>query len=73
VTYRIRRRSCRSASAPASYGVPDTDARRRRAWLAVETGFHLLDLAFREDPSGDPTLLREAVRMIESYLFAPED
>ncbi|WP_370092734.1 TetR/AcrR family transcriptional regulator [Streptacidiphilus sp. MAP12-20] len=57
----------------AEYGVPDDESRRRRSWLAVETGSYLLGLAFREDPEGDPVLLREAVRMIEVYLLAPED
>ncbi|MEV6162768.1 TetR/AcrR family transcriptional regulator [Streptomyces sp. NPDC052052] len=53
------------------YAMPDTTESRRRARLAVEVGSNLLDLAFREDPVGDPQILADAALMMDRYLFAP--
>ena len=53
------------------YAVPDTAESRRRARLIVEVGANLLDLAFREDPEGDPEILADAALMLDRFLFAP--
>jgi AcrR family transcriptional regulator len=55
------------------YGLPDTALTRRRAGLAVSVGSHLLDLAFRDRPDGDPEILAEAALMMDRYLLAPLD
>ncbi|MEU6851546.1 TetR/AcrR family transcriptional regulator [Actinacidiphila alni] len=54
----------------ARYGLPDTPATRRRVHLSVDVGAHLLNLAFRELPDGDPEILADAVVMMERFLFA---
>lgn len=53
------------------YAVPDTETTRRRVRLAVDVASNLLDLAFRDDPAGDPEILAEAALLIDRYLFAP--
>ncbi|MFE9024345.1 TetR/AcrR family transcriptional regulator [Streptomyces sp. NPDC007808] len=53
------------------YGMPDTVESRRRGRLAVGVASNLLDLAFREDPTGDLDILADAALMIDRYLFAP--
>lgn len=53
------------------YSMPDTAESRRRVELAVEVVSHLLDLAFREDPEGDPQILADAALIADRYLFAP--
>jgi len=55
------------------YGLPDNEVTRRRAWLAVAVGAHLLDLAFRDRPDGDPDILADAALMMDRYLLAPLD
>ncbi|MEU5164566.1 hypothetical protein AB0G74_33775 [Streptomyces sp. NPDC020875] len=55
------------------YGMPDDEESRRRVGLAVQVASNLLDLAFREDPAGDPGVLAEAGGMLGRYLFAPDD
>ncbi|MFE0421605.1 hypothetical protein [Streptomyces sp. NPDC058953] len=55
------------------YGVPDDDESLRRVGLAVQVGSNLLDLAFREDPAGDPGVLADAGIMLDRYLFTPDD
>lgn len=56
-----------------AYGVPDRAESRRRALLAVEVGGRLLDLAFREDPHGDPAILADTSLILTGYLLAPAD
>jgi AcrR family transcriptional regulator len=53
------------------YGLPDTTESRRRGRLAVGAASSLLDLAFREDPTGDVEILADAALMMDRYLFAP--
>ncbi|MFJ7046145.1 TetR/AcrR family transcriptional regulator [Streptomyces sp. NPDC101112] len=53
------------------YAMPDSTESRRRARLAVEVGSNLLDLAFRENPVGDPEILADAALMMDRFLFAP--
>ncbi|WP_433889280.1 TetR/AcrR family transcriptional regulator [Streptomyces sp. CA-111067] len=55
------------------YGLPDTELTRRRARLAVSVGTHLLDLAFRDRPDGDPDILADAALIMDRYLLAPPD
>jgi AcrR family transcriptional regulator len=43
---------------------------RRALRVAVETGDALVRLAFRDDPDGDPALLREARTVVRGYLAA---
>jgi hypothetical protein len=51
--------------------LPDTTESRRRGRLAVGAASSLLDLAFREDPTGDVEILADAALMMDRYLFAP--
>jgi len=53
------------------YSMPDTAQSRRRVALAVEVASHLLDLAFRDNPEGDPDILADAALIADRYLFAP--
>lgn len=53
------------------YGLADTPETRLRTRLAVELGDRVLQLAFRDDPDGDPEILADGVLMMERYLFAP--
>ena len=47
---------------------PTTAELRRALRIAVETADALVRLAFRDDPRGDPALLREARTVVRSYL-----
>lgn len=47
---------------------PITAELRRALRVAVETADALVRLAFRDDPRGDPALLREARTVVRSYL-----
>jgi hypothetical protein len=38
--------------------------------VAVEAADGVLDLAFRRDPSGDPAVVAETTRLLQSYLAA---
>ncbi|MFI6579398.1 TetR/AcrR family transcriptional regulator [Nocardiopsis sp. NPDC050513] len=49
-------------------GIPDTDDLDRAIHVAVESADSVLKLAFRDDPEGDPALIREAKRLVSSYL-----
>ncbi len=49
-------------------GVPDTDELDRVIDVAVEATDSVLKLAFRDDPNGDPDLVREAKHLVSSYL-----
>ena len=52
------------------YAMPDTGTTRRRVRLAVDVASNLLDLAFRDDPRGDPGILAEAALLLDRYLTA---
>ncbi|MFV2199055.1 TetR family transcriptional regulator [Nocardiopsis sp. LOL_012] len=49
-------------------GIPDTDELDRVIDVAVEATDAVLKLAFRDDPNGDPDLVREAKHLVSSYL-----
>lgn len=50
------------------FGQPVTVDVRRALRVAVETADALVRLAFRDDPGGDPDLLREARTVVRGYL-----
>lgn len=54
-----------------AYGMSDTPETRRRTRLAVELADRMLELAFRDEPDGDPEILADGVLVMERYLFAP--
>ncbi|WP_377268537.1 TetR/AcrR family transcriptional regulator [Peterkaempfera sp. SMS 1(5)a] len=53
------------------YGAPDTPEARRRTLMAVVLVGHLLNLAFRDRPDGDPGILSEAALLLDRYLVFP--
>ncbi|WP_055587984.1 TetR/AcrR family transcriptional regulator [Peterkaempfera griseoplana] len=53
------------------YGAPDTPEARRRTLMAVVLVGHLLNLAFRDRPEGDPQVLSEAAVLLDRYLVFP--
>ncbi|MFI9386733.1 TetR/AcrR family transcriptional regulator [Kutzneria sp. NPDC052558] len=50
------------------YGAPDDDVTALRCRLAVEVGGQLLDIAFRDQPAGDPAVLAETTVLMGRYL-----
>ncbi|MCP3015391.1 TetR family transcriptional regulator [Nocardiopsis dassonvillei] len=49
-------------------GIPDNEELDRAIDVAVEAADAVLKLAFRDDPEGDPALVREAKHLVSSYL-----
>ncbi|QUX32003.1 TetR family transcriptional regulator [Nocardiopsis akebiae] len=49
-------------------GIPDNEELDRAIDVAVEAADAVLKLAFRDDPEGDPALIREAKHLVSSYL-----
>jgi AcrR family transcriptional regulator len=49
-------------------GIPDDEELDRAINVAVEAADAVLKLAFRDDPEGDPALVREAKHLVSSYL-----
>lgn len=53
------------------YGMADTEQTRRSSYIAVVLADRMLDLAFRDNPDGDPDILAETVRVLARYLDVP--
>ncbi|MFE9423869.1 TetR/AcrR family transcriptional regulator [Kitasatospora sp. NPDC006697] len=51
------------------YGYPDTPEFGRRTHLAVKAAGQLLNLAFEQDPQGDPGILAELRLMLERWVL----
>jgi AcrR family transcriptional regulator len=53
------------------YGMADTEQTRRSSYVAVVLADRMLDVAFRDNPAGDPDILTETVRVLARYLDVP--
>jgi AcrR family transcriptional regulator len=56
------------ASLTSHYGVPDDPALRHRLAVSIDVTEHLLNLAFKNDPAGDPAVLAELKVLLTRYL-----
>jgi AcrR family transcriptional regulator len=57
-----------AAALTGRYGRPDEPGLRPRVLLAIEVAGHLLNLAFTQDPEGDPHVLAELKLLLVRYL-----
>jgi len=56
------------AALTSHYGIPDEPALGPRLELAIGVAEHLLNLAFKQDPHGDPEVLAELKILLARYL-----